>query len=535
LIAGQFIRPERIMDAAWQWVVVTALIAVLATTAALIALSAVRGRTDPGRKGIFADHQAGTVFLFDGEDLVDATPAGRSILSRVGFDGAAWGGLMVFLAGLFPGVESRLATLREEGEILIPARDNGASALALRAEWRGGLTRISLFNPDETGATDQLDPLTVAAMEAEIARLRQTLKQAPFPIWREDGDGRIIWANGAYLLKIAEGESPDLTWPLPRLLDAGDAESKAVSRRARLHRPGMTPLWFDVLEAEDNGDTIAYALPADAAVRAETAQKEFTQTLTKTFANLPIGLAIFDKQRQLALFNPALMDFSGLPPDFLSIQPTLFAFLDAMRERSMIPEPKDYRSWRKQMTDLEQAASSGLFEDIWTLPNGQTYRIIGRPHPNGALALMFEDISPEVARTRRFRANLEISQSVIDTLSDAIAVFSESGQLVMANAAYSTLWGDEALGPLNAGSIAAICAGWKERSAPDDIWSRIESFVVDPAGRQGWESSVRLTDGRLLTCRTRALTGGATLISFAPAPAQDADLPFRREPKQKSA
>lgn len=502
------------MDAAWQWVVVTALIAVLATTAALIALSAVRGRTDPGRKGIFADHQAGTVFLFDGEDLVDATPAGRSILSRVGFDGAAWGGLMVFLAGVFPGVESRLATLREEGEILIPARDNGASALALRAEWRGGLTRISLFNPDETGATDQLDPLTVAAMEAEIARLRQTLKQAPFPIWREDGDGRIIWANGAYLLKIAEGESPDLTWPLPRLLDAGDAESKAVSRRARLHRPGMTPLWFDVLEAEDNGDTIAYALPADAAVRAETAQKEFTQTLTKTFANLPIGLAIFDKQRQLALFNPALMDFSGLPPDFLSTQPTLFAFLDAMRERSMIPEPKDYRSWRKQMTDLEQAASSGLFEDIWTLPNGQTYRIIGRPHPNGALALMFEDISTEMTRTRRYRADLELGQSVIDTVDEAVAVFSQGGQLVMSNLAYAQLWSHDPAVMLSDAGIGSLCSWWRDQTAPSLMWDDATDFVLTMGDRAGWDGEARMLDGRLLACKFRPLTGGATLITF---------------------
>ena len=26
-----------------------------------------------------------------------------------------------------------------------------------------------------------------------------------------------------------------------------------------------------------------------------------------------------------------------------------------MHDRSMIPEPKDYRGWRKQMTELEKA------------------------------------------------------------------------------------------------------------------------------------------------------------------------------------
>jgi hypothetical protein len=42
---------------------------------------------------------------------------------------------------------------------------------------------------------------------------------------------------------------------------------------------------------------------------------------------------------------------------------------------------------------LEEEAASGLFEETWSLPGGQTYRVIGRPHPNGALAFMFEDIS----------------------------------------------------------------------------------------------------------------------------------------------
>ena len=62
----------------------------------------------------------------------------------------------------------------------------------------------------------------------------------------------------------------------------------------------------------------------------------------------------------------------------------------------MMPEPKDYRSWRQQMSDLEAAAQNGTYEETWALPTGQTYRVTGRPHPDGAVALLFEDISAEV-------------------------------------------------------------------------------------------------------------------------------------------
>ena len=42
-------------------------------------------------------------------------------------------------------------------------------------------------------------------------------------------------------------------------------------------------------------------------VRAQQAQKNFVQTLTKTFATLSIGLAIFDRNA-INAFNPALID-----------------------------------------------------------------------------------------------------------------------------------------------------------------------------------------------------------------------------------
>ena len=191
---------------------------------------------------------------------------------------------------------------------------------------------------------------------------------------------------------------------------------------------------------------LIFALPADAAVQAETALRDFMQTLTKTFAHLHVGLAIFDQQRQLQLFNPALLDLTGLPVDFLSMRPSLLSVLDAMRDRNMIPEPKDYRGWRRQLVELEKAAASGLYEETWSLPGGQTYRVIGRPHPNGAIALMFEDISGEMLRTRRYRADLELGQSVIDQMDEAIAVFSEGGQLVMSNACLYPYLGRRSVG-----------------------------------------------------------------------------------------
>ncbi|MDH2327893.1 PAS-domain containing protein [Cereibacter sp. SYSU M97828] len=481
-------------------------IAILAATAGFFLISAAAAR-DRSRDSVFRAEGAGTVFLFDGEALLDATPSARRLLavSQQGARGGPWARLMAYLAPRFPGCEEQLRHLVTEGALLLHAAGQDAGGLTLNAQYGGGLTRITLSDLAEAPG----DPLAYRAQTAELAELRAAMSAAPFMAWREAG-AEVVWANAAYLAAALHRLPPgdEIGWPLPRLFPS------AAEARARLE-DGKAGLWFDLRHFDDaGGDRLVFAMPIDGAVQAETALREFKQTLTRTFADLPIGLAIFDRQRQLAMFNPALMDLSGLQPDFLSRRPTLFAVLDAMRDRSMIPEPKDYRGWRNQMTDLEKAASSGGYEETWSLPSGQTYRVIGRPHPNGALALMFEDISTEMTRTRRYRADLELGQSVIDAMDEAIVVFSQGGQLVMSNAAYSDLWHHDPAGGLGDEGIAALCGHWRRMSVPTPLWAEAEHFVVSLGPREAQTGIARLTDGRAVQCRMTPLPGGATLVGF---------------------
>ena len=94
---------------------------------------------------------------------------------------------------------------------------------------------------------------------------------------------------------------------------------------------------------------IFYAVYADPIVRAKLGQRKFAQTLSQTFAQLSIGLAIFDRRRQLATLNPALLDMTNLPFEFLSRRPSIDAMLDRLREFQMLPKPKDYASWRENL------------------------------------------------------------------------------------------------------------------------------------------------------------------------------------------
>ena len=526
----------------FDWVLGLGLVltAALSATGGVLLLIFLTDRSQALARSIFAEtgSGAGTVMLFDGEVLIDSSPGARALLTANHARGGPWLKLMSYLAPHFPDLESQFLRLPHEGSLTLTSQRSQADPLLLHAENLGGLTRLTLVDPELGESLPGVDPMAQRAQNEELDLLRQTIAKAPVLIWRERADGQVIWANAAYLLRAGETLSAgqELSWPLQRLFGKTASAQGARGQRQKLTLGDGRDFWYDLLGTDEAEGRLVFALPADTAVLAEGALRDFMQTLTKTFAHLHVGLAIFDEKRQLQLFNPALLDLTHLPPDFLSMRPSLLAVLDAMRDRNMIPEPKDYRSWRRQLVEMEKAAASGLYEETWSLPGGQTYRVIGRPHPNGALALMIEDISSEMLKTRRYRADLELGQAVIDAMDEAIAVFSEAGQLVMSNSAYVGLWGHDPAATLAEGSLRALCGHWRSLSAPCSIWAEAEDYAANPGDRTPWQGEARLLDGRLLLCRFAPLTGGATFAAFQLAPLAGVQLPsLAADPKLRSA
>jgi len=392
-------------------------------------------------------------------------------------------------------------------------------------------------------------PLTLAAIEDELDILRSLGENAPLLIWRQDDTGAVTWANRAYLALAEEirpdNEATDPCWPLPRIFaDSGltpPVDDAPMLRRFALDMPGgMAPQWFEVTSQRRGGATMHFAIDANGLVEAEHAQRNFVQTLTKTFAHLSIGLAIFDRKRRLVLFNPALLDLTGLPVAFLSSRPQVHTVLDRLRDMNMLPEPKNYTTWRDQVAALEAAAQKGTYCETWNLAGGQTYRVSGRPHPDGAIAFLFEDISHEVSLTRHFRAEIETAQSVLDSMEEAVAVFSPAGTLTLSNAAYDGFWRTEPADALADATIGDEMQQWQQRCTPTALWAELRAFHGTFGERSAWTASARLDDGRTISCRFVPLAGGATLVGFRPESATRAALagaepraPLLLEPGQR--
>lgn len=358
----------------------------------------------------------------------------------------------------------------------------------------------------------------------EQTRSRQMVSavtHSPDLVWFLSHEGIVLWGNDAFSdYAKAHGGSAEFARFIAKARNHSGPPSKT---RIELTMPGRRSNqnhWLEVAQHDTQAGLIFFATGIDSMLRAEAAQRNFVQTLSKTFANLTTGLAIFDRDRHLMLFNPALVDLSGVPIEFLSSRPAMFEFFDKLRECRIMPEPKSYDDWRERLAKLVAAASDDRFRETWALANGQTFDVTGQPYPDGAIAFLFNDITAEVSLTRGYRAELDTLQSVIDTFEDAVAVFDPKGILTVCNTAYAELWDVDPDASIPETTITDATQTWKCGFHPSPMWPELRDFVTSMSDRVSWDSELRGKDGREIVCRIDPICHGATLIRFCHRPIQ---------------
>lgn len=455
-------------------------------------------------------------FVFDDTKLIDASTRGFQLLQAAHVRTHDITGIFNVLSRSFPQLSSALTDLAEVREVELTSVSGKGN---LHAEMWDGLVKITLNLEDCDEALTQDAPV-VMALEQELLFMREVTNETPFPMWQVDGAGNISWANTAYIRHVEHIKSAGhLAWPLPHIFGTPSASTllspTSKQRKSLEHAADDGAKWFDVHSQQSHEGVYFFATPADDIVTAQSNLSSFTQTLTKTFAQLNQGLAIFDNERNLMMFNPALVQLTTIPAEKLCVRPSLWTFLDSLREQRMIPEPKDYHSWRDEIRALENAAETDSYCKIWQLPSGLTYRVTGRPHPGGAIALLIENITEEISLTRRFNAHLEQNQAILDCVEEAMVVFSSTGVLVTSNKAYREMWDSDPDQVLIEFTATNALKDWRKKTTPCPFWGELQDFIYHSAERSDWVGNVRTLKGETIDCRVRPLLGGATLVSFA--------------------
>ncbi|WP_299728458.1 PAS-domain containing protein [uncultured Tateyamaria sp.] len=460
----------------------------------------------------------GMHFLFCDLDLEHATDQARAVLFKESGE-TDWHALRAALTARFPGLPDADALRTLDSLTLHSAALDDTAILHLDRERE--MTRVVIKDESVTDATAVHE---IKSIEAELGTLRLAAAASPYPIWLVGADETIQWHNTAYatLSEAAQPEQDSVNKPLFELDQDLLDEKQTIRVPVKIASTGTTE-WYNVTATRVTGNIIYHAIDINAVIEAEVAQRNFVQTLAKTFAHLSIGLAIFDRNGQLALFNPAMVDLTSLPVEFLSGRPDLLAFFDRLRDNRVMPEPKNYSSWRQEISDMIAAATHASYQETWTLNTGHTYRVSGRPHPDGAVAFLIEDITAEISLTRNFRAELELGQSLMDTFEDALAVFSSAGVLTFCNIAFREMWKMDPDCSFADVTIVDSIKEWQSQTAPNPAWGDMREFVMKLSERAPWEADIiHHTEGPF-TVRLSPIASGATVVRFT----QNIPLPAR--------
>ena len=431
-------------------------------------------------------------FVIDGERIIDSDHAGAAALK-------SWGDLRRWLGPGFADLPQMLP-VPTAGETMEFCAGTAPDCMSVGVAMRGRRHLVRLRAQAVPSAAQWHEALRAVKDEN---LLRQAAQAAPVAICVVDARGAIAWKN-ALFAGFDEAQTR-------LILDAALATDGQGERPLK-----VGDRHFVVTKVAAEGHVVLYAADVTRLVRADSIRMSFIQTLTKTFADLSTGLAVFDRKSRLVIFNPALIDLTGLSAEFLSARPDLMDFFDRLRDRQVLPEPRNYASWRAQIGEMIETASEGSYCEAWSLPTGLTYRVTGRPHPDGAVAFLIEDISDEISLTRRSRSELEMRQAALDRMDDAVAVFAHDGMLAFCNRSFREFLGfdpDSRLAETKLADVIAVCRSrfaaspvWEELAAPDhDLRRQKREFRVQSRAQ-----------GDATRCRVVPLPDGFTMLSLMP-------------------
>ena len=355
------------------------------------------------------------------------------------------------------------------------------------------------------------------------ARLAAFLDAGNDPAWIAAADGAVQWANKAWLDAVGAKDAQDAAargLSLDKGADGLAAEAANLGERREAMRwisvGGRRRALKVVAQPLDGGGVGVRTMDTTSAEETQDAFKKHVEAHDETLNHIAEAVAIFGATRRLVFHNAAFASLWGLEPAWLAERPTHGEILDRLRQRQRLPETADYAKWKaSELTRYETLGPQP--DDLWTLPDGRTLRLVRQPHPMGGMLLLFSDITGELRLKAQYNALIQVQQATLDKLNDAVVVFGSDGRLRLHNEAFERFWNVSAADLNAAGDFEHVVEICVPRLHDMAFWRELKGRVADPdpEARAPTSGEARTSDGAVVSWQSQPLPDGATLIAFA--------------------
>lgn len=405
----------------------------------------------------------------------------------------------------------RLRALFERGEACAFAVQGPAGAVTVEGRAAGALAwlRLSAAMGEDAG-------LPTAPRFAAFINARAC------PAWIAAADGSPVWVNAAWLKAV---DAVDLDDAAARGVAFDRGADALASEAANLGQPRSAVRWATVGGRRRAFQVTAQPLEGGGVgvwTDDVTEPEDLRETLKRnveahdeTLNHIAEAVAVFSQGKKLIFHNTAFAELWGLEPAWLADQPGHGEILDRLRQRRRLPETADYGKWKAAELDRYEQLAAGP-DDLWSLPTGQTLKVVRQPHPMGGLLLLFSDITGELKLKAQYNALIQVQQATLDKLNDAVAVFGSDGRLRLHNEAFARFWNISPAQLDAAGDFEGVVELCVPKLHDMGFWRELKGRVADPdpSARAPISGEVKTSDSRIVAYQSRPLPDGATLIAF---------------------
>ncbi|MGF7157018.1 PAS-domain containing protein [Bartonella heixiaziensis] len=279
----------------------------------------------------------------------------------------------------------------------------------------------------------------IAKILIELRMQRNLFDLIQEPVWIRDCEGNVCFVNRAFreMTGFREGsnEVVDLfNETTQRKTDEAETifqeHVHTVIDGERHH--------FHLTRVTTEEGMAAFARDDSAYENLANELKRVLQSHCETLDQISTAVAVFDTNQKLKFCNHAFKILWPLESSFLESEPSHTLLLEQLREKGLIGEHPDWRTWKEELLKAHQQTESN--QQIWNLPDGRTVRVISSPHPQGGVTWLYENLTEKIDLERRYNTLIKIQGETLDKLSEGVVVFGTDGRLRLSNPALLKLW-----------------------------------------------------------------------------------------------
>lgn len=369
---------------------------------------------------------------------------------------------------------------------------------------------------------------------SQLMQLEDLINNIPYPVWLRDESLKLKMFNKKYaeFLNIpsknkeeiiSEGieingiNGESLTQNLAFLAhSANRPKKKTVSLVKNGQRVVMeaTETPFHIENSLDKISTVGALIDITELDDLKRNLKIHENTQLEIFGTLGTAFAVFDQQEKLAFYNKAFAGMWQLDTLWLEQQPNYSAFLDAVREKRLLPEVSDYLAFKKS----EQEKFNRIIEpteDRLYLPNGKTVRRVIAPHHMGGLVFAYEDITDRLAATSAYNELLKLQKEMLENLFDAVLIFGSDGALSFYNQAYIKLWKSDKNFLDRSPNLNEVLDSQKRFFAKEGNWKELKkSFINHIVDMRNKRLTLYNDDLGTIEILSSTLSDGSMMITY---------------------